>query len=73
MVCKKIVITALNLVLAIISYSFTNLFNMFDLLNTIFTSALVISLIIVLPSLYSSDLDADNENLLYNVNRVAYY
>jgi len=64
MVCKKIFITVLNLILAIISYSFTNLFNMFELLNTVFTSAVVIIITIVLLSLYSTDLNATNPNLL---------
>ena len=73
MILKKIVITVINLFFAILYYSFANLFNFFEILNTIFTSAVVIIIIILLPSIYNGDLDADNENLLSNVNRVAYY
>ena len=73
MVGKKIIITVLNLIMAIISYSFTDLFNMFELLNTVFTSAIVIIFIIIFPIIYGGDLDASNPDLLYKVNKVAYY
>ena len=73
MIGKKIVITVLNLIMAIVSYSFTNIFNMFEMLNTVFTSAVVILFIIVIPSIYNGDLDPANPALLYNINRVAYY
>ena len=49
------------------------IFNLFEMLNTIFTSAVVVIIIIIIPTIYNGDLDADNENLLNNVNRVAFY
>ena len=73
MVVKKIIITLVNLVLAMLSYSFKNFFNFFEALNTVFTSAVVVVIGIILPTLYNGDLDADNPDLLNHVNRVAYY
>ena len=73
MIVKRIVISVLNLVIALVSYSFANIFNMFETLNTIFTSSIIVVSIIVLPIMLNHELEADNPDLLYNVNKVAYY
>ena len=72
MVVKKIVLQTINLARAIIIYSFANMFNLFEMLNTIFTSAVVIVFITMLPILYGDTLSTPEPQLLYDVNRVAF-
>lgn len=45
MIITKIILTTFHLVVAIFAYSFTDLFHMFEMLNTVFTTAVVIYLI----------------------------
>ena len=72
MVSKTIILTLLYIVYAIFSYAFADIFNMFEFLNTIFTTGVVIILLRVLPILSSDDFTSDNPEFLYQMNKVGF-
>ena len=72
MVSKTIILTLLYIVYAIFSYAFADIFNMFEFLNTIFTTGVVIIFLRVLPILSSDDFTTDNPEFLYQMNKVGF-
>ena len=72
MVSKTIILTLLYIVYAIFSYAFADIFNMFEFLNTIFTTGVVIILLRVLPILSRDDFTSDNPEFLYQINKVGF-
>ena len=72
MVSKTIILTLLYIVYAIFSYAFADIFNMFEFLNTIFTTGVVIILLRVLPILSRDDFTSDNPEFLYQMNKVGF-
>ena len=73
MIITKIILTTFHLVVAIFAYSFTDLFHMFEMLNTVFTTAVVIFLIKIFPNFYDDSLLETNPDVLQVVSKVAYY
>lgn len=71
MVIKKIFLTAINLVRSIIVYSFADMLNFFELLNTFFCSYLVVILVNVFIVVYSDRLKETNKYILNDVNKIA--
>jgi hypothetical protein len=61
MVIKQIIYTAINLLRTIFAYNIADMLNFFELLNTLFSSYLVVLLIQILPIFYGGLLLETNE------------
>lgn len=71
MIIKKIFLTAINLVRATIAFCLADMLNFFELLNTFFSTYLVVIFVDVFMVLYSDRLTENNKSILNDVNKIA--